>query len=141
MNIIVCLDNNHGTMFNHRRQSMDQVVREKIHEITMGEIIWMNAYSVKQFLDTHSRISNLHISEKYLELATGNDYCFVEGAKLKKYENKIKKIYIFYWNRTYPADQYFDLNLDDYKVEKSEDFIGNSHEKITLKTYRKRSCI
>ena len=50
MKIIVCVDNQNGMMFNHRRQSQDRVLRKRILELTGGEKLWMNAYSQKQFL-------------------------------------------------------------------------------------------
>lgn len=138
MNIIICLDDKNGTMFNHRRQSMDCVVRNKVRSITQDQTVWMNAYSAKQFLNDHSPISHLHVAEDYLNQAEENDYCFVEGAELKDYENRIKKLYIIYWNRVYPADRHFDLDLDNYIIENSEDFVGNSHEKITLTIYKRK---
>ena len=50
MKIIVCVDNQNGMMFNHRRQSQDRVLRKRILELTGGKKLWMNAYSQKQFL-------------------------------------------------------------------------------------------
>ena len=49
MKIIVCVDNQNGMMFNHRRQSQDRVLRKRIMELTGGKKLWMNAYSQKQF--------------------------------------------------------------------------------------------
>lgn len=117
---------------------MDCVVRNKVRSITQDQTVWMNAYSAKQFLNDHSPISHLHVAEDYLNQAEENDYCFVEGAELKDYENRIKKLYIIYWNRVYPADRHFDLDLDNYIIENSEDFVGNSHEKITLTIYKRK---
>ena len=36
MKIIVCVDNQNGMMFNHRRQSQDCVLRKRILELTGG---------------------------------------------------------------------------------------------------------
>ena len=141
MNIIICLDDKQGTMFNHRRQSMDRAVRDKVCMLTQGRLVWMNTYSAKQFLDNHSPIGNLHVAENYLDQANESDFCFVEGKPLKSYANKIRKIFVIYWNRIYPADQYFDLELKDYIIESSEDFVGNSHEKITLTVYERRELV
>ena len=41
MKIIVCVDNQNGMMFNHRRQSQDRVLRKRILELTGGEKLWM----------------------------------------------------------------------------------------------------
>ena len=57
MKIIVCVDNQNGMMFNHRRQSQDRVLRKRILELTGGKKLWMNAYSQKQFLQVNGNMS------------------------------------------------------------------------------------
>ena len=49
MTLIVCVDDNMGMLFNHRRQSKDVVVRERILKQAEGKHLWMNHYSAKQF--------------------------------------------------------------------------------------------
>lgn len=56
MKIIVCVDNQNGMMFNHRRQSQDRVLRKRILELTGGKKLWMNAYSQKQFLQVNGNM-------------------------------------------------------------------------------------
>ena len=56
MKIIVCVDNQNGMMFNHRRQSQDRVLRKRIMELTGGKKLWMNAYSQKQFLQVNGNM-------------------------------------------------------------------------------------
>ncbi len=53
------------------------------------------------------------------------------------YEDRIEKVILFKWNRNYPADTFFSLDLSGYTLEKTEDFAGNSHEKITKEIYRR----
>ena len=96
MKIIVCVDNQNGMMFNHRRQSQDRVLRKRILELTGGEKLWMNAYSKKQFEDS----SNICVSEEYLEHAETGEYCFVEDQDITPYAARIEKIILFRWNRT-----------------------------------------
>ena len=43
------VDRNGGTMFNHRRQSQDRVLREHILKLAEGRPIWMSAYTARQF--------------------------------------------------------------------------------------------
>ena len=52
-------------------------------------------------------------------------------------EDRIEKVILFKWNRNYPADTFFSLDLSGYTLEKTEDFAGNSHEKITKEIYRR----
>ena len=65
------------------------------------------------------------------------DYCFVEDTALKSYERWIEKIIVFRWNRAYPADQSFDLDLcgGNWKLSESDEFAGYSHERITMEVY------
>ncbi len=47
------------------------------------------------------------------------------------------KLVIFRWNREYPSDLKFKLDMNDYcKVDEFE-FVGHSHEKITVQVFEK----
>ena len=69
MKIIVCVDNQNGMMFNHRRQSQDRVLRKRILELTGGEKLWMNAYSMGQFPDEAA--SRIQVTEDTKGTGTG----------------------------------------------------------------------
>ena len=45
----VCIDDNSGMLFNHRRQSQDRILREDLLREAAGGPLWVNAYSAKQF--------------------------------------------------------------------------------------------
>lgn len=49
MILIVCIDDNKGMMFNHRRQSQDRVLRRHILDMVGNGKLWMNEYSGKMF--------------------------------------------------------------------------------------------
>ena len=71
MILIACVDDHGGIAFNHRRQSSDSVVRNRILELTTGSRLWMNEYSAKQFdLDTTPQIN---ISAEFLNEAVPGD--------------------------------------------------------------------
>ncbi len=131
MNVIVCIDKNGGMMFMGKRQSMDCVLRKKILEITSGSRLLMNSYSAKQFENT----DNIVVDEDFLNNANHGDFCFVEDKELTT-EN-VESFYVFNWNRKYPADLFFsvDLKADGFKKIKKGEFQGNSHDKITLEIY------
>ena len=122
-------------MFNHRRQSQDRVLRAHIAELVGGARLWMNHYSAQQF-DAES-IQHLNVDDDFLQEAVEGDYCFVEDAALTPYEIWIEKMILFRWNRTYPADQFFDIDLcgGNWKLSESIEFAGHSHERITLEVY------
>ena len=60
MYIIICLDDNNGLAFNHRRQSQDRIVEEDISKTVGEKKLWITDYSRKLF----QAVSNLEISEK-----------------------------------------------------------------------------
>ena len=117
MQVIVCVDDNGGMMFNKRRQSRDRVLCECVMRLSEDD--------------------RIIVSENYLEEASGEDFCFVEKEPLKAFENEIKKLIIFKWNRVYPADQYLDIDPEKMTKVQEEEFVGFSHEKITMEVYEK----
>ena len=77
------------------------------------------------------------VSEAFLEQAGKGDYVFVEDRPLAPWAEKVEKLVVFRWNRVYPGDQYFDLDLAEGQWHKTEtrDFPGKSHERITMEVY------
>lgn len=133
MIVIVCVDDNKGMMFNHRRQSRDIKVCEDILA-TVGEgCLFMNEYSYKLFGGLLS--DNVHVDSEFLQKAEMGEYCFVEDMSLLPFIEKVEKVIIYWWNRSYPADFYFDLPIGGWKVEDTMEFEGNSHERIKKEIY------
>lgn len=135
MTLIVCVDDNMGMLFNHRRQSKDVVVRERILKHAEGKHLWMNHYSAKQF-DPEALIN---ADESFMNEAAPEDVCFAEDCSVAHYEQWIDRIILYKWNRSYPADLHFDIPLvaHGWHLVSTEDFVGNSHEKITEEVYTK----
>ena len=132
MNIIVCVDDNNGQLFNGRRQSKDIEVVNKIYEIVSEQKLLINSFSEKLFLDKRE------VRNDFLEIASENDFCFVENVDVTEYMSKINKVYLFRWNRDYPYDFTFDLDLsNNFTLSKVEEFKGNSHDMITLELWTK----
>jgi hypothetical protein len=135
MNIIVCVDDHGGTMFNHRRQSQDRVLRADVLHEAEDHTLWMNEYSAKQF-DTNDRFN---VAEDFLLQSGPDDYCFVEGEPIAAYESAVSTLILYKWNRAYPADTFFDIPLVEHGwtlVDRVE-FTGHSHEKITKELYQR----
>ena len=55
--------------------------------------------------------------------------------ELKPHENIIEKLILFKWNRVYPKDFIFDIDISDWNLLETTDFPGNSHSKITMEVY------
>ena len=92
MNIIICLDDNNGMMFNKRRQSQDRILRADLKEFIKDKDLYMNNYSYKLYKDIDN--GNIKVSENFLEQCTENDFCLVEDKLLNNYINKINNINI-----------------------------------------------
>lgn len=137
MIVMVAIDEKKGMMFNHRRQSQDRILRKRVVELSKESRLWMNAYSYKQFAELKG--AHLQVAEDYPEKATEGEYCFVEDKHIATYENRIERLILFKWNRTYPADMYLDIDVDKggWKLVSTEDFVGYSHEKITQEVWER----
>ena len=131
MNLIVTLDDGNGMMFNHRRQSRDRILNERILGVCKKDL-WVSSYTAKLFDGTDAE---LHVCENFLDQAGDGDWCFAEDASLTPYLEKIETVVIYRWNRVYPSDRVFDLNLSGWNCRSQTDFAGYSHEKITEEVY------
>lgn len=135
MIVIACVDDNNGMLFHQRRQSRDIALYNHILQLTEGKRLLMNEYSAKQFLKEEHQ--NVIVQSDFLDIAQGQDYCFVENVDISQYGNDIQKIILYRWNRVYPADYYFEfpINKDIWKLQKVSDIKGNSHDMITEEVY------
>lgn len=137
MNIIICLDDKNGMMFNKRRQSQDRILRADIRELIKNKNLFMNNYSYKLYKDIDT--GNIKVCEDFLSECKDEDYCLVEDKLLSNYINKINTVVTYNWNRLYPSDLHFDIDLKDihWELIYEHEFEGSSHEKITKKIYRR----
>ncbi len=135
MIVIVCIDDNLGMTFNKRRQSRDILLIQKVVEMAKNSKIWVNKYSYPLFEEVGT--VNVNVDETFLSEAANGEYCFVENKELKPFEKWIEKMIVFRWNRSYPADQTFDIDLSKWQLSEVSEFEGNSHEKITVEVYVK----
>lgn len=143
MILIACVDDNKGMMFNHRRQSQDRVLRRHILDMVGDSNLWMNEYSVKMFeKDSEGQPQeHIQVDEDFLRKASEGEYCFVEtfdcGSDMFPETANVETVVLYKWNRVYPADQYFSMDLSGWKMVETEEFTGSSHEKITKERYER----
>ena len=135
MQIIAVIDDGGGLMFNHRRQSQDRALRARILELAERSRLWMNAYSRRQFADADG--GRITVDENFLEQARDGEFCFVEDAPVTPVLNRVERVILFHWNRAYPSDTRFDVDLSapGWTLVETEEFPGFSHEKITKEVY------
>ena len=137
MLIIVCIDEKNGMMFNHRRQSRDSAVCQDILKECRGKKLYMSSYSQKLFGEAQE--AEIQISDNILNQARESDACFIEDIRLSDFEDRIQTVILYKWNRKYPADLYFTLDLSDgsWELQRTEEFNGSSHERITKEVYKR----
>lgn len=143
MILMACIDDNKGMMFNHRRQSQDRVLRQHILNMVGDGRLWMNEYSGKMFAKDSdgSPEERICVDEDFLNKASAGEYCFVEndpwGIDMFPDTANIESVVLYKWNRVYPADQYFTMDLSGWKLVETIEFPGSSHEKITEERYER----
>ena len=131
MQVIITVENRNGMLVNHRRVSRDQKISERILAYCKEKRLWMNAYSAKLFENN----PQIRVSETFLEQKDA--ICFVEDQDVTPYLPEIDTIILFHWNRDYPADFFFTVDLSEWNRIHQEEFAGKSHEKITMEVYKK----
>lgn len=136
MHIIVCLDNQNGMLFNHRRQSRDRAVIVDILQNLNGRILKVRKCSEDIFpVDGET----IWVSDKSPADVLTDEVCFVEDVPLSPVADQIDTLTIYRWNRDYPGD--FHLDIDPAKaglhLQTSTEFPGYSHDKITKEVYVK----
>ena len=134
--LIVCLDDKGGMAFNRRRQSRDRLLCEDVARMVGDDTLWVHPYSEPLFAELGIHIS---MSESYLSDAEERDYCFCERESLGDFAKKGDAVIIYRWNRRYPGDVFFDIDVTaaPWRCVLTEKFVGSSHEEITKEVYFK----
>ena len=107
MKLIVCLDERKGMMFNNRRQSRDRVLIDNMIEMVNGDKLYIAPYSEGLFEDKEVK---LKVKNNPLKAADEN-WCFIENLPVAEYKDEIETVVIYHWNRHYPGDLFFDLEI------------------------------
>ncbi|WP_288682418.1 ribonuclease Z [uncultured Eubacterium sp.] len=130
MNVIICLDQNNGMLFNNRRQSRDRIVRKNILEYINGAKLYMDEYSFKQF--SEDKADNIVVCDNFSNVED-SDFCFVEKQNINT--EQINKLIVYRWDKIYPADVRFDMDNVKLNLTETLEFQGYSHEKIVREIY------
>lgn len=134
MKIVCCIDNNYGMTFNNRRVSRDRNQISNLLELLNGEKIYITDFS-KDIIDSENSI---FVTLDELNNLKDTDYFFDENILPSKLKNVLSNIILYKWNRDYPSDLKFDIDLSKWNLVESMDFKGFSHDKITREIYNKR---
>lgn len=134
--LIVCLDDQNGMTFNHRRCSSDRRVTDLISLIAGANPLHIERYSKTLFESVRPSICPKLVIHDDIDdlLRSDPGILFVERSSCSGLSPD--KIVVFRWRRSYPADMHFELNLSGYAKTEGK-FHGNSHEEISVEIYEK----
>lgn len=136
MILSVCIDNNGGMMFGNRRQSRDIAVCKDLLDVCKGYSLYMDENSRKLFDDIDGERAEINVLTSFDEVEfKDDDYLFIEKQVPDSFSDKISKLIIYKWNRDYPYDTKFDIDMSEWKLMSVTDFPGKSHENITREVY------
>lgn len=130
MYVMICVDDALGVAFNHRRQSRDRLLRERMAELSGESLLWVSPYTAPLF---PADLPQLRVHEDPLRAAGPGEFCFVERESLA--DCRPERLYLYRWNRAYPADQHLELSLEHWTLTECRDFPGSSHPCITEEVY------
>lgn len=141
MKIIVCLDDYGGMLFNSRRQSRDRVLIDDVMSDIGVEKLYILGFSESLFSAYEGRYEVVDDFSKLANSAESaeNCVCFVENVSVAKLLEKISAVTVYYWNRVYPRDFVFDINLEKegFSLKSTHEFEGYSHENIKKEVYER----
>lgn len=138
MKLIVCLDERGGMEFNKRRQSRDSRLIEDMLSLVLAShsSLYISEYSRPLFPEDADVVVVSDLSSPLNE--PSEDYCFME-KKLPSLDSfQLSEVVIYNWNRHYPSDVRFDLDMSGFALCETKEFEGSSHEKITREVYKKK---
>lgn len=137
MTLICCVDDSMGMAFNKRRQSRDIEVTKKIISLCENKTLFIDEYSKKLFEE--AGFTDFKIHESSFSEFPENSCYFPENTAPSPFEKYTDRIILFRWNRAYPGDTHFDINLSSgvWHLIETQEFAGKSHEKITMEVYEK----
>ena len=138
MKIIVCLDDYGGMLFNARRQSRDRVLIDDVMSELGDEKIYILDFSESLFSAYQDRYT---VVDDFSTLVNSSKdcVCFVENVSVANLLDKINAVTVYHWNRVYPRDFVFDINLEKegFSLKSSYEFEGYSHENIKKEVYER----
>ncbi len=136
MILIACVDDKMGMTFNGRRQSRDRMVCEDMVTMCQGRPLYIEECSRKLFQDIQS--SDIRVTDAACPALYEDGYVFAERPEvIEAGISAAPRIILYRWNRKYPADQYFPVDLKEWTLISSEEFAGKSHEKITKEVWER----
>lgn len=134
MYLVACVDDRMGMLFNRRRVSRDKKVSQDILDMCKDKKLYIEECSALLFSEFPGE--KIQAIKEISAADLKGQYVFLEDPE-KIQESQTEAIILYRWNRKYPADRYFSIDLAQWKLVETTEFPGNSHEKITKEKYEK----
>lgn len=134
MTLILCLDDENGMMFNHRRQSRDRVLISEMLSHIGNRRLFVSLYSVALF---PADIPNITVADDPCADVAEGDFAFVEDTDPVAHWDRVTELILYRWNRLYPADKSFSGDMTAFHLAETTEFVGSSHDKITKEIWKK----
>lgn len=133
MHLYFCVDDRGGLGFNHRRQSRDAAVLADIRSRVTGELL---VDPMSRVLMAQAEIPCCIALPDWDQPMPGVHY-FVEDRQPGDWVGAAETVVLYRWNRHYPADRWFNIDLQamGFHLAETMDFPGTSHETITREVY------
>lgn len=134
MNMIVCLDDNLGMAFNRRRQSRDRYLVTDLADYLSGKPLYLTPSAYKLFVESGA---DCRVTESPMQDVSEDGYCLVETEDPAPCADRLTELVIYRWNRLYPADLKFTVDLGRFQLTETKEFVGYAHEKITREVWKR----
>lgn len=134
MILVVCLDERKGMLFNNRRLSRDRLLIEDLLKHKGDAPLYIAPFSKALFAKYPGAVIE---AEDPLTAAGADDYVFNEHLDASPHLDRITSVIIYYWNRHYPSDMTFNLDMSSFHLSSTTEFVGSSHEKITKEVWNR----
>ena len=154
MKLVICIDEELGYSFNHRRLSRDKNIR--LHMMkgirTRGGKLFMNQYSERSLLKDEGVLTPQERAERlknpakpgaaFLEDAQReNGWAFVENEDVTPYLPDVDEMIVYRWNRRYLSDLHLpDGVYEPFTVQYTESLSGSSHERVGFVRYIRKGA-
>lgn len=130
MYLILCVSKENGLRFHQRRQSRDRILTKDMIQLAGGKGLWAMEGS-RDLLQEQVRYTKDPLAD-----VRDKEFLFLETDPDQIAKEQIEGIVLYHWNRNYPADEFYTIDVEQYELEAQIEFQGSSHERITREFWK-----
>ncbi|MSS19275.1 hypothetical protein [Pseudoramibacter porci] len=138
MILVMFLDPKNGMAFNHRRQTRDSAVIDRLRQLFPGKCFW-GTLKTEALFDGQEGVT-FRADTDFLKKAGKGEIAVAEFASseaLLDVDASIERLIIYRWDKVYPADLIctYPLAPKGWNLTAQQVFAGTSHDTITEEVY------